>query len=43
MYKAVNYSNRDEALKAFRRMVERKREWIEKTEQEFVSLRRQTV
>ena len=39
MYKAVKYENRNEALAAFRKMVERKKEWIKKTEQEFYMLR----
>lgn len=43
MYKAIKYDNRNEALAAFRKMVERKKEWIKKTEQEFNSLRQQTV
>ena len=41
MYKAVKYKNRDEALDALRKMIERKKAWIEETEQEFVSLRKQ--
>lgn len=41
MYKAVKYNNREEALAAFRKMMERKREWVEKTEQEFSQLRQQ--
>ena len=39
MYKAVKYNNRSEALTALQKMVERKKEWIEKTEQEFAMLR----
>lgn len=42
MYKAVKYNNRSEALTALQKMVERKKEWIEKTEQEFAMLRQQT-
>ena len=43
MHKAVKYNNRKEAHDAFRKMIERKKEWIEKTEQEFAALRRQTI
>lgn len=43
MYKAVKYNNRNEALAALRRMMERKKKWIEKTEQEFTMLRQQTA
>ena len=43
MYKAVKYNNRNEALTALQKMVERKKDWIEKTEQEFAMLRQQTV
>ena len=43
MYKTVKYNNRDEALTALRKMVERKMAWIEKTEQEFAMLRQQTT
>ena len=39
--KAVRYNNRQEALVAFRKMVERKKEWVERTEQEFAMLRKQ--
>lgn len=41
MYKAVKYHNREEALAAFQKMLNRKREWVEKTEQEFSHLRQQ--
>ena len=37
-YKTVKYSNREEAAEALRKMIERKREWVEKTEQEFEEL-----
>ena len=37
-YEAINYSNRNEALAAFRRMIERKKQWVEKTEKEFEQL-----
>ena len=43
MYKAIKYNDRSEALTALQRMVERKKEWIEKTEQEFLVLRQQSV
>ena len=41
MYKNVKYNNRNEALAAFKKMVQRKKEWIEKTEREFSILRQQ--
>ena len=41
MFKAVKYNSRKEALAAFRKMVERKKEWVERTEQEFAMLRKQ--
>lgn len=34
-YTAVKYSTREEAVAAFRRMVQRKKEWMENTEKEF--------
>ena len=37
-YEAINYKNRNEALAAFRKMIERKKEWVEKTEKEFEQL-----
>jgi len=37
-YKTVKYSNREEAAEALHKMIERKREWVEKTEQEFKEL-----
>ena len=43
MYKAVKYNDRSEALAALRKMVERKKEWIEKTEQEFAMLREKAI
>ena len=43
MYKAIKYNNKSEALAALHKMVERKKEWIEKTEQEFAVLRQQTI
>lgn len=39
MYKAVVYSSKEEALSAYRKMVERKRKWLEETEKDFVKLR----
>ena len=41
MFKAVKYNSRKEALAAFQKMVERKKEWVERTEQEFAMLRKQ--
>lgn len=43
MYKAIKYKSRNEALVAFRKMMERKKEWIEKTEHEFNMLRHQAL
>lgn len=37
-YEAINYSNSNEALTAFRKMIERKKQWVEKTEKEFEQL-----
>ena len=37
-YEAINYNNRNEALAAFRKMIERKKQWVEKTEKEFEQL-----
>lgn len=37
-YEAISYSNRNEAIAAFRKMIERKKQWIEKTEKEFEQL-----
>ena len=37
-YEAINYNSRSEALAAFRKMVERKKQWVEKTEKEFEQL-----
>jgi len=34
-YEAVHYNNRDEALSAFRKMIERKKQWVAKTEKQF--------
>ena len=41
--KAVRYNNRQEALVAFRKMIERKKDWVERTEHEFTLLRQQTL
>lgn len=38
-YKAIKYANHEEALAAFRKMQQRKRDWIKQTEQEFRALR----
>ena len=43
MYKAVKYNDRNEALAALHKMVERKKEWIKKTEQEFALLRQHST
>ena len=43
MDKAIKYKNREEAIAAFRKMIERKRIWVEQTEQEFAQLRQQTL
>lgn len=37
-YEAINYSNHHEALAAFRKMIKRKKQWVEKTEKEFEQL-----
>lgn len=36
---AIKYENRDAALAAFKRMVQRKRDWMERTEKELKELR----
>lgn len=41
MYKTVKCNNRNEALTALRKMVGRKKAWIERPEQEFAMLRQQ--
>jgi hypothetical protein len=43
MGKAIKYKNREEAIAAFRKMIERKRIWVEQTEQEFAQLRQQKL
>ena len=40
MYTTVKYNSRLDAVAAFRRMMQRKREWIEQTEREFELLRK---
>lgn len=39
-YKAIRYSNKEEAVNALNRMRQRKKEWIDKTQQEFSELRK---
>lgn len=41
-YNAVKYNNREEAMAAFIRMRNRKREWLKKTEEELQQLRAET-
>ena len=38
MYKRVIYKNREDAVTAFRKMVERKREWVRQDEKELDEL-----
>ena len=38
-YKAVKYNSREEAMAAFIKMRDRKREWLKKTENELKELR----
>lgn len=38
-YTAVKYKTRDDAVNAVKKMMQRKREWIERTEKEFRELR----
>ena len=38
MYTKVNYNSKEEAVAAFRRMVQRKREWVEQAEKELEEL-----
>ena len=37
-YQAIKYKSKDEAIAAFRKMIERKKQWMEKTEKEFEQL-----
>lgn len=41
-YKAVKYSSKEEAMAAFIRMRNRKREWLKKTEEELEQMRTET-
>ena len=41
-YNAIKYNNREEAMAAFIRMRNRKREWLKKTEEELQRLRAET-
>lgn len=41
-YKAVKYNSREEAMAAFIRMRNRRREWLEKTEENLLQLRTET-
>ena len=43
MYKAIEYNSKEEVLAAYRKMIERKRKWIEETEQELARLRERTL
>lgn len=38
-YKTVKYNSQGEALDAFKKMIQRKKEWISATEAEFKQLR----
>lgn len=40
MYTAVRYDTREDAVAAFKKMIQRKREWIKNTEKEFEQLRK---
>ena len=42
-YKAVQYSNKEEALNALNKMRQRKLEWIKETQREFAELRNTPV
>ena len=42
-YKAIKYSNKEDALVALNKMRQRKKDWIEKTVQEFAELRKLQV
>ena len=35
----IQYKNRDEAIAAFRKMKQRKKEWLEQTDREFKQIR----
>ena len=38
MYKKVKYDSKEDAVAAFRRMVQRKKEWVAQTERELEEL-----
>ncbi len=40
MYTAIKYNTREDVVAAFKKMMQRKREWVEKTEKEFAQLRK---
>lgn len=40
-YEAVKYNSREEAVAALRRMVQRKKEWEKKVQEEFVIARKE--
>lgn len=42
-YQAVVYNNREEALAAYKKMVARKRKWVEETMKEFAQLRKSAL
>ena len=44
-YEAIQYSSGSEALEAFRKMIARKKQWVEKTEKEFeqIAIYRQQI
>lgn len=42
-YEAIKYKNQEEAVSAFKRMIQRKREWIEQTEEDFRRLRQAQI
>ncbi len=40
MYTAVRYDTQEDAVAAFKKMIQRKREWIKNTEKELEQLRK---
>ncbi len=40
MYTAIKYNTQEDAVAAFKKMMQRKREWIKQTEKEFEQLRK---
>ncbi len=42
-YKPIKYNNREEALAALRRMVQRKKEWEKKVQEDFVLARKEAA